>query len=136
MDENGDLTHRRNVASNEKTSASDTPTSSASASSSASSSASTPPQTEITSPNSEYCKQLENWLWQCYWHRSLAVSAYFTALNQNYGTTSSTSAGSTATGQQPGRQPPAPGFRINFNVFANQRKILTEIDTYKYTCLN
>lgn len=72
------------------------------------------------SKNSEYCKQLESWLWKCYWHRTIAVSAYFTALNQHYGNGSGGSHPQQAQTQQV-RQVPA--FRINFNVFANQCKL-------------
>jgi len=71
---------------------------------------------EPSSANSEYCKQLENWLWKSYWQSTIAVSAYFTALNQHYGNTSP--AGSVPPQSQQQRQPG--GFRINFSVFANQ----------------
>lgn len=79
---------------------------------------------EGLSTNSEYCKQLENWLWKCYWQRTLAISAYFTALNQHYGTSTSSPADATSSSSrsqsQQLRQQPGRGFRINFNVFANQ----------------
>ncbi|ODM92736.1 Protein FAM8A1 [Orchesella cincta] len=72
---------------------------------------------EQLSANAEYCKQLENWLWKSYWQSTIAASAYFTALNQQYGNGSP--AGSVP--QQPQQQQRQPGgFRINFSVFANQ----------------
>lgn len=127
-------TRKRNVPStdtdkdNPGPTTEDSQSSSTSANSSPSmSSAGTPPHQEILSPNSEYCKQLENWLWKCYMHRSLAVSAYFTALNQNYGHGQSTGSSTAPTGNaqqaQPGqqRQPPGPGFRANLTAFAIQR---------------
>ncbi|CAL8144384.1 unnamed protein product [Orchesella dallaii] len=71
---------------------------------------------ELLSANAEYCKQLESWLWKSYWQSTIAVSAYFTALNQQYGNGSP--AGSVPPQSQ--QQPRAGGFRINFSVFANQ----------------
>lgn len=59
---------------------------------------------------SEYCKGLESWLWNSYWHRECAVSAYYSALSILYQQSPSLNAQAGAAG----------GVNANGNLFDNQ----------------